>query len=174
MWLAYGIQARSILKTDKIHGFLGDLQDKFESVQSQTFHTIPLPSLNSAYCHRMLQMTLPRAWRQIGKNPLPRKDDYLTGAVTAPPPEDPKFKTWKSENSMVMSWLINFMTNEIGEDFMFYETAKEIWDATKETNSDKENTSELFEHFNALNRCWQHLDLFDENKLGCPECCQKY
>ena len=120
-----------------------------------------------------------------------RKDDYLTGAVTTPPPEDPKFKTWKSENSMVMSWLINFITNEIGEDFTFYETAKEIWDATKTTYLNKENTSELFEvkgilndlkreefrvtqHFNALNRCWQHLDLFDENKLGCPECCQKY
>ncbi|RVW79568.1 hypothetical protein CK203_051705 [Vitis vinifera] len=136
-----------------------------------------------------MPVVVDHAWRQIGKNPLPRKDDYLTGAVTTAPPEDPKFKTWKSENSMVMSWLINFITNEIGEDFTFYETAKEIWDATKTTYLDKENTSELFEvkgildnlkreelrvtqHFNALNRCWQHLDLFDENKLGCPECCQ--
>ena len=31
-----------------------------------------------------------------------------------------------------MSWLINSMTNETNEDFMFYETAKEIWDAAKE------------------------------------------
>ena len=71
------------------------------------------------------------------------KDDYLTGVVTAPPPEDPKFKTWKSENSMDMSWLVNYMANEIGEDFMFYEMTKEIWDATKETYSDKENTSRV-------------------------------
>ena len=118
------------------------------------------------------------------------KDDYLTGVVTAPPPEDPKFKTWKSENSMDMSWLVNYMANEIGEDFMFYEMTKEIWDATKETYSDKENTSRVIwgkgilndlkqgeliitQYFNALNRCWQHLYLFDENKLGCPDCLRK-
>ncbi|RVW90086.1 hypothetical protein CK203_035933 [Vitis vinifera] len=121
------------------------------------------------------------AWRWIGK------DDYLTEAVTASPPEDPKFKTWKLENSMVMSWLINSMTNEIGEAFMFYETAKEIWDAAKETYLDKElfSVKEILndlkqgeltvtQYFNALNKCRQHLDLFDENKLGCPDCCRKY
>ena len=43
------------------------------------------------------------------------------------------------------------MTNNIGEDFMFYETAKEIWDAAEETYSDKENTSELFEVKGILN-----------------------
>ena len=119
------------------------------------------------------------------------KNEYLIEAIIVPPLEDMKFKTWKLENSMVISCLINSMTNEISEDFMFYETTKEVSDAAKETYLDKENTSELFEvkgilndlkreefrvtqHFNALNRCWQHLDLFDENKLGCPECCQKY
>ena len=84
------------------------------------------------------------------------------------------------------------MTNNIGEDFMFYETAKEIWDAAEETYSDKENTSELFEvkgilndlkqeelsitqyFINALNRRWQHIDLFDENKFGCTKYSQKY
>ena len=102
-----------------------------------------------------------------------------------------KFKTWKLENSMVMSCLINSMTNEISEDFMFYETTKKVQDAAKETYLDKENTSELFEvkrilndlkqgeltvtqYFNALNRCWQHLDLFNENELDCSNCCRKY
>ena len=37
-----------------------------------------------------------------------------------------KFKVWKSENNMVMSWLINFMNNDIGENFMFYGRAKDI------------------------------------------------
>ena len=44
-----------------------------------------------------------------------------------------------------MSWLINSMTNDIGENFLLYGTAKEIWDAAKETYSNNENTSELFE-----------------------------
>ena len=74
---------------------------------------------------------------------------------------------------------------------MFYEITKEVQDAAKETYLDKENTSKLFEvkrilndlkqgklrvtqYFNALNRCWQHLDLFNENELDSPNCCQKY
>ena len=61
------------------------------------------------------------------------KDDYLTGAAKAPSKEDPKFKVWKTENNMVMSWLINSKNIEIGENFMFYGTAKEIWDAARET-----------------------------------------
>ncbi|KZV16024.1 hypothetical protein F511_14390 [Dorcoceras hygrometricum] len=42
------------------------------------------------------------------------KEDYLSGALARPKDDDSKFKTWKSENNMVMSWLINSMTNEIG------------------------------------------------------------
>ena len=72
---------------------------------------------------------------------------------------------------MAMSWLINSMTNEIGENFLLYGTAKEIWDAVRETYSSSENTLELFEieaalhdlrqgdltvtqYFNTLTRHW--------------------
>ena len=71
------------------------------------------------------------------------------------------------------------MTNEVGEVFMFYQTAKDIWDAMKESFSNKDNTSELFEikgiladlkqgdstitqYFNTLNWHWQQLDLVNE------------
>ena len=33
---------------------------------------------------------------------------------------------WKLENSLVMSWLLNTMTTEIGEDFLYFSTAKRI------------------------------------------------
>lgn len=63
------------------------------------------------------------------------------------------------------------MVNEIGEKFLFYRIANEIWDATKETYSNFENTFELFEvesilhdlrqgellvtqHFNSLTQYW--------------------
>ncbi|KAM7461081.1 hypothetical protein LguiA_029202 [Lonicera macranthoides] len=59
------------------------------------------------------------------------KDDYLTGAAVPPTKEDPKFKGWKAKNNMVMSWLINSMNNDIGENFLLYETTKEIWDAAR-------------------------------------------
>ena len=43
-----------------------------------------------------------------------------------------------------MSWLINSMNTEVGENFLLYETAKEKWDAAKDTYSNNDNVSELF------------------------------
>ena len=51
------------------------------------------------------------------------KDDYSTEATSKPGEEDPKFWILKSENNMVMSWLINSMTNEIGEKNLLHDTA---------------------------------------------------
>lgn len=46
---------------------------------------------------------------------------------------------------MIMSWLVNSMTLEIGKNFLLYETAHEIWEAAQEFYSSKENTSAIFE-----------------------------
>ena len=92
---------------------------------------------------------------------------------------------------MVMSWLINSMTNEIGENFLLYVTAKDIWDVAKETYSSFDNSSELFDvesilhdlcqgdltvtqYFNTLTRNWQQLDMFEEYDWNCPEYGIKY
>ncbi|KAE8668064.1 putative ion channel POLLUX-like 2-like isoform X2 [Hibiscus syriacus] len=70
------------------------------------------------------------------------------------------------------------------KNFLLYRTAREIWEAAKETYSNNENTSELFEvesvlhdfrqgdltvtqYFNTLNRYWQQLDLFEEHNWSC-------
>ncbi|RVW95315.1 Retrovirus-related Pol polyprotein from transposon RE1 [Vitis vinifera] len=42
------------------------------------------------------------------------------------------------------------MNNDIGENFLLFGTAKDIWDAAKETYSSSENTSELFQVESAL------------------------
>ena len=105
------------------------------------------------------------------------KNDYLTGEVATPKAEDPQFRTWKIKNSMVMSWLVNSMTNEIGENFLLYGTAHEIWEAAREFYSSKENTSEIETHlqdlrqgdpsvtqyYNLLTRHWQRLDVFKDH-----------
>ncbi|RVX15741.1 hypothetical protein CK203_005486 [Vitis vinifera] len=106
------------------------------------------------------------------------KDEYLTGEAVMPETTEPGFRKWKIENSMIMSWLINSMNNDIGENFLLFGTAKDIWDAAKETYSSSENTSELFQvesalhdfrqgeqsvtqYYNTLTRYWQQLDLFE-------------
>ena len=87
---------------------------------------------------------------------------------------------------MVMSWLINSMTNEIGENFLLCETAQKIWDAARETYSSSDNVGELFgiestlyelkqgemtvtQLFSKLTRYWQQLDLFEKHKWKSPE-----
>ena len=85
-----------------------------------------------------------------------------------------------------MSWLISSIENNLGQTFMLYEIEKEIWDVLKQTNSNSENTIELFEiqsslrdlrqgdmevtqYFNLHVRFWQKLDLFEEIQWKCLE-----
>lgn len=70
------------------------------------------------------------------------KDEFLSSQNEQPKITDLEFQKWKVDN-MVMSWLINSMTNEIGENFLLYETAHRFWDVVKETFSSKENALEL-------------------------------
>nr|CAD1831090.1 unnamed protein product [Ananas comosus var. bracteatus] len=112
------------------------------------------------------------------------KEDYLTGDSAAPETTAPTYKKWMAENNMVMSWLVNSMMPDIGENFLSFETAKEIWDAAKETFSDAENTSEVVEiegilhdlrqgdltvtqYFNILTRNWRQLDTYEVHKWSC-------
>lgn len=117
-------------------------------------------------------------------------DDYLTGLAITPSKTDLKYKIWNAENGVVMSWVINSMTNKIGVDFMYYETTKEIQDATRESYNNK-NTSQLFEvegmihdlqqgdlsvtqYFNTQNSFCQQLDIFNDSKVGCSKSSLKY
>ncbi|KAK9099993.1 hypothetical protein Scep_023423 [Stephania cephalantha] len=114
------------------------------------------------------------------------KDDLLSESATAPKEDDPAYKSWKANNNMVMSWLINSMTPEIGENFLLYATAAEIWEAAKITFSSSENTSEIFEtesvlhelkqgdlsvtqYYSLLTRHWQKIDRIDTHKWKCRE-----
>ncbi|KAL5762234.1 hypothetical protein ACOSP7_018498 [Xanthoceras sorbifolium] len=89
------------------------------------------------------------------------------------------------ENNMIMSWLVNSMITEIRENFLLYCTAKEIWDAAKETYSNKDNSSELVaiervlhdlwqgdsnvtQYFNILYKNWQQLDVFEKYNWAYP------
>ena len=54
------------------------------------------------------------------------RDEYLTDEVTIPEKGDPKFRTWKTKNHMVISWLINSMTNEIGENSPLWNSKRDM------------------------------------------------
>ncbi|KAL5739459.1 hypothetical protein ACOSQ2_028639 [Xanthoceras sorbifolium] len=104
------------------------------------------------------------------------RDDYLTGVAKSPDKENPKFKQWKVENNMVMPWLINSMNNDIGENFLLYDTAEEIWNAARETYSNKSTLHDLrqgdmsvTQYSNSLTRYWQQLDMFEHPEWSCTK-----
>ena len=70
---------------------------------------------------------------------------YLTGEVKAPKESDDGYNHWRSENSLVMVWLLNSMDSAIAKPHLFMKTAKEVWESVKETYSDLENFSQIFE-----------------------------
>ena len=119
------------------------------------------------------------------------KAKYLTGEFGNPKPEDPGYQRLDIENNMVKSWLINSMTVEIGEDFLLYETAHDIWEAARESYSTKDNISAIFEiestifdvrqgnltvtqYYHALTRLWQQLDTTEEPSWTNPTDRQTY
>ncbi|XP_024031772.1 uncharacterized protein LOC112094608 [Morus notabilis] len=85
------------------------------------------------------------------------RDDYLTGAVAPPDKSDTSYKLWRSENNMVMSWLISSMTTEIGGNFLLYSTARDIWEAARETYSSSENTLNYFRQIVETKRVFKFL-----------------
>ena len=107
------------------------------------------------------------------------KIGYLTRDKVAPTSEDPLYTTWDAENSMVMTWLVNSMNEEIDSNYMCYSTTKELCDNVNQMYSDLGNQSQVYEptlklgeiqqgeesvtkYFSSLKLLWQDLDLFND------------
>ena len=54
---------------------------------------------------------------------------YLTSKRPKPDTTDPQHTVRAAENSMVMTWLVNSMEEDISSNYMCYSTAKELWDS---------------------------------------------
>lgn len=70
---------------------------------------------------------------------------YLTGDKKEPAVTDRTYPTWDAENSMVMTWLVNSMAEDISSNYMCYHTAKELWDNVNQMYSDLGNQSQVYE-----------------------------
>ncbi|CAM8951545.1 unnamed protein product [Rhodiola kirilowii] len=116
---------------------------------------------------------------------------HLNGEIKVPATTDPKYKQWRSENSMVIAWLINSMEQTVGKPFMFLPTASDVWEAVRETYSDLDNYSQLFElntrmwkmqqgdrgvttYYNEMMTIWQELDMFEDEKWENPNDSVRY
>lgn len=106
------------------------------------------------------------------------KEDHLLNSDALLDKTEVEIKIWKTDDSMLMAWLINSMTPEIIENFLLFQSSREIWVAAQETFSCKENAAELFEiekslhdlrqgestfttYFTTLTRYWQKVDILE-------------
>ncbi|KAL5787124.1 hypothetical protein ACOSP7_004073 [Xanthoceras sorbifolium] len=70
------------------------------------------------------------------------KLSHLLG--TGPQEGDLKFEAWDEKDFMIMSWLWNSMTPEISETCMFLSSAKDIWEATRQTYSKVKDAAQVY------------------------------
>ncbi|XP_043817129.1 uncharacterized protein LOC110624504 isoform X7 [Manihot esculenta] len=101
-------------------------------------------------------------------------------------PKYPKFGPWAAQDSIVMSWLWNSMLPEISDAYMFLSTAKEIWEAIKQTYSKvhtaaqiyeiktkisatKQGSQSVTEYSNYLKSLWQEMDYYEWIQTKCSE-----
>lgn len=109
------------------------------------------------------------------------KIGHLNGEVQAPATTDPKYRQWRSENSMVTVLLINSMEQAVGKPFIFLPKAQDVWEAVRETYLDLDNHSQLFElntrmwkmqqsdhvvtsYYNDMMAVWPELDMFEDEQ----------
>ena len=67
-------------------------------------------------------------WSQIVEMFILRKDKlgYIYGDLPQPDSNDPTFKRWRTENSIVKGWLINSMDSSLVGNFIRFPTAKQV------------------------------------------------
>ncbi|XP_059661691.1 uncharacterized protein LOC132307839 [Cornus florida] len=167
------------------------------SATTETSNTseIPVTGSNGFLPTRELQ-NIQAAYRLNGKNYLKwsqmvrtflkgrGKLSHLLG--NGPEKEDPKFDAWDEQEFMVMSWLWNSMLPEISDTCMFLSTAKEIWEAVKQTYSKVRDAAQIYEiktkisatkqgnrsvteYSNLLKGLWQEMDHYHCIQMKCSE-----
>ena len=111
---------------------------------------------------------------------------FLTGEIAVPTATDPQFVSWRQQNSMITAWLVNSMDPAIAKAFIFLPTAKDVWEAVRDTYSDLENYFQLFQlhakvskmqqgesdvttYYKKLMAVFQKLELFETEQWINPQ-----
>ena len=47
---------------------------------------------------------------------------------TPPEMDSPRYTTWKKSDCMVMSWLLNSISKDIAESFVYSNSSKDLWE----------------------------------------------
>ncbi|KAG8660798.1 hypothetical protein MANES_02G195350v8 [Manihot esculenta] len=84
--------------------------------------SVPLKGPNYISWSRAVQIAL-RAKKKLG---------FVNGTIKAPEPDSDDYEKWATADSMVVSWLLNAMSKDISDAFVFLKNAKVLWDELKQ------------------------------------------
>ncbi|XP_019256261.1 PREDICTED: uncharacterized protein LOC109234647 [Nicotiana attenuata] len=88
---------------------------------------------------------------------------YITGEKKAPVVTDASYSQWDSDNSLVMTWLLNTVHPRISKQYLLLDTAEKIWNTTKRTYSRKGNDAQEIDYYQDLQaKCTDDAVLFQK------------
>ncbi|KAK6161898.1 hypothetical protein DH2020_001739 [Rehmannia glutinosa] len=87
-----------------------------------TLVTTPLSGNNYLSWNRAMLLAL-RAKNKLG---------FINGKIAEPALESPQYENWKKVDCMVISWILNSLSKDIVDAFMYIDSAKQLWDEITE------------------------------------------
>lgn len=114
------------------------------------------------------------------------KWSFIDGSLPRPSESDSIYKIWNRCNSMVKSWLLNVVDQEIYDSILYYNHAAEIWtdlmkrfhvsnlphtyQLEQEILSLRQGSMELSTYFTKMKTLWQRLASTKSQKICKFEC----
>lgn len=63
-----------------------------------------------------------------GKN----KFQFVDGTIVPPKPDDLSFQAWERCNNLINSWIMNSVSDSIGQSIVYIDTVSDVWRELKE------------------------------------------
>lgn len=136
--------------------------------------SVPLKGPNYISWSRAVQIAL-RAKKKLG---------FVNGTIKAPEPDSDDYEKWATADSMVVSWLLNAMSKDISDAFIFSKSAKALWDELKQRYGEsngpmiyqierdiagyKQGDESVTEYYTKLKKKWDELLCL----APLPVCCE--
>ena len=131
---------------------------------SSVIVTLALVGNNYHSWSRSIRMAL------ISKN----KMGFLTGSIPIPEPTDSLYPSWERCNTLIISWLLNSLSQSIAQSVIYFDSAVDVWNDLKErfSQSDllriaelqeeiyglKQGSQTVTDYFTSLKSIWEELD----------------
>ena len=121
---------------------------------SSLFYIHPSESPSTVIVSPLLTGNNYHSWSRSVRMALVSKNKmgFLNGSIATPASTDPLYPAWERCNTMLMSWLLNSVSQSIAQSVIYLDHASEIWKDLRErfSQSDLLRIAELQEKVYAL------------------------